>query len=502
MVLRLSLSQFKLVALIFIGSMLIGCQDTIPNRGLIKDAQIGEPPSDTDKGPSRPDKAVKFKTDFCGCKDKVAITYGNCSSFCSDKDTKGAGILFVNFNVTEDISLNSKFRDLNGWCNNPLPDVETNPRCEMRARDENSNEIALDVTKGTKINSLQVNIDRLMEDRAWVLTLVEISSGSKSDSVQTIRYSIDIPLTTLGPLKNAPVNQYTCLDRSIAEDTRISAAFKIHFYFLPRFPPDPMPADSARVCHDFQKYPGFDDILNPRFELITGIFNLWDNMDPRFYDNNGNGNADVNDIIIQKAKNFGSGTIQPSTRFFEKFPVITTEEENGEAGSTASSAMSMGYYMFPWVDVSTSRSYCLNSTHYNSANPLFKAMRDVVGVDMEGLYIGTRGPENVRLGSGEVVTSDNDVLLIRETDLKSAWFYLKNNVPTVPTDAIVSSVAVYFYYPLNPAAPFVKSDTQKRYQVKGAAELAGTVTPGGQNPTGVTSNVPPHDRKIGCIPKF
>lgn len=505
MVQHFSLSHFKLLALMIIGSMLIGCQDTIPNRGLIKDAQIGETPPDTTTGPSRPDGAVKFKTDFCGCKDKVAITYGNCSSFCSDKDTKGAGILFVNFNVTENISLNTKFQNLNGWCNNPLPTVEVNPRCELRAKDESGNELALDVTKGSKVNSLQVNIDRLLEDRAYVLTLVEISSGSKSDSVQTIRYSIDMPIALLGPLKNVPITQYTCLNRPIDEaNSTYNAAFRVHFYFLPKMPPDPIPVGSEIVCHDWMKFGDIDDQLFPRLEQVAGVFNLWDNMDPRFYDNNNNRYEDVNDIIIQKAKNFGSGTIPPDTRFFEKFPVITTEAENEEAGSTGSAAQSMGYYMYPWIDTTTFRSYCLNSTHYNSANPLFKAFRDVVGVDMEGLYVGTKATETIRNPqTNEYVTSPSDFILIRETDLKAVWFYFKNNVPTVPTDAIVSSVPVYFYYPPNPAAPFVKSDTQRRYQVKGAAELTGTtVKPGAQNPTGVSSNVPPHDRKIGCVPKF
>ena len=80
---------------------------------------------------------------------------------------------------------------------------------------------------------------------------------------------------------------------------------------------------------------------------------------------------------------------------------------------------------------------------------------------------------------------------------------MKNGVPTVPTDSIVASVPVFFYYPMNILSPYVKASTQKIYQVKGAVELNNeTVSEGGSNSTGISSNYPPHDRKIGCIPKF
>jgi hypothetical protein len=492
----------------------MGCQDTIPNRSLIDDAAIadGGTTGDNTTPVTRPDGAVKFKTNFCGCKDGKAITYGNCSSFCSTKNTNGEGILYADFNVTEEISLNSTFVNLNGWCNNNLPDEESNvsPKCLLKANDDSGGEVKIDVEQGSAINSLRINIDTLAEDKAYVLTLIESSSGAKSDSIQIIKFSADIPLPTLGPLKNAPISQYTCIHRppsvdSDSGDVYYDVAFRVHFYFLPRVPPNPIPAGSDIVCHDFMNplYGMIDDILFPRLEQLPGIFNLWDNTDPRFYDNNGNQNDDVNDIIIQKAKNFGASNIAASTRFFEKFPVMSTTEETEESGGNASVAQSMGYYMSPWIDQTTFRSYCLNSTHYNSSNPLFKAMRDVIGVDMEGIYVGVKAPETVFDRDGNPLPAPDDFLMIRETDLKQVWFYLKNGVPTVPTDAIVSTVPVFFYYPLNKLSPYVKASTQKIYQVKGAAELNNeTVDEGGNNASGISTNYPPHDRKIGCIPKF
>lgn len=513
MVSRFNIKNLQALCLGIMSIMLVACQDTMPNRALIDDA--AQTTGGTTGGGGivvavRPDGAVKFKTTFCGCKDGKAITYGNCSAFCAGKNTNGAGILYADFNVTEEISLNSIFGSLKGWCNNPMPDEQTNPICLLKANDDDGGAVNLDVATGTTNNSLTINIDKLAEDKAYVLTLVESSSGAKSDSIQIIKYSADIPLPTLGPLKNAPISQYTCIHRppSLDEasgDIYYDAAFRVHFYFLPRVPPDPIPAGSDIVCHDFMNplYGSIDDILFPRLEQLPGVFNLWDNTDPRFYDNNGNQHDDVNDIIIQKAKNFGATNIPAATSFFEKFPVMSTTAETEQAGGNASIAQSMGYYMAPWIDQTTFRSYCLNSTHYNSSNPLFKAMRDVVGVDMEGIYVGVKALETVFDRDGNPVQAPDDFLMIRETDLKSVWFYMKNGVPTVPTDAIVSTVPVFFYYPMNKISPFVKASTQKIYQVKGAAELNNTTVPtGGSNSTGISTNYPPHDRKIGCIPKF
>jgi hypothetical protein len=149
--------------------------------------------------------------------------------------------------------------------------------------------------------------------------------------------------------------------------------------------------------------------------------------------------------------------------------------------------------MAPWIDSATFKSYCLTSTHYNGTNPLFKAFRDIIGVDTEGLYVGEKAAETVTTPTG-VTSGLKDWILIRETDVKAVWFYLNNGVLTAPTDNNVKDVSVYFYYPLNKASPFVKTSTQRMYKVKWAYELNGAST--------IPTSLPPHDRKIGCIPKF
>ena len=156
--------------------------------------------------------------------------------------------------------------------------------------------------------------------------------------------------------------------------------------------------------------------------------------------------------------------------------------------------------MKAWIDSSTFKSYCLNSTHYNSNNPVYKALRDIIGVDTEGLYIAEKSPETITTPEGGLTSGYPDFLFIRESDVKSVWFYLKNGVPTVPTEDNVGNNAIYFYHQLNKASPFVRTTSQKIYRVKGASELSlGT---SGTNSSGLQTVYPPHDRKIGCIPKF
>ncbi|MCM2349197.1 MAG: hypothetical protein NDI69_04195 [Bacteriovoracaceae bacterium] len=529
-------SRFTYISRTFLVTCLLGlsvaCQDTLPNRQTITKSSAAddelvcpegqEVVSETVDGevlencqdipPTRPTGAVFWKTDFCACKDSKPVSYGNCSATCAGRNTGGAETLFANFRVTEAISLGG-LGNMYAWCKVNLPGDEQNPECEIEARDEQGNISYIEVIIPANSNSLQANIqDKLSYDKAYVLTLVEKSTGAKSDSIQFVKYSSELPLPVLGPLKNIPISQYTCLIRpaeydSNTNDAYYNTAYRQHFYFMPRLPPDPLPPGTdGIVCHDIFNplYGMVDDPLYPRLETIPGIFNLWDDTDPRFYDNNGNGALDVNDAIVQKTKNFG-GSIPADSKFFTPFvwqmaPAI--EDEDGSTDSEASAPKSLGYYMAPWIDQTSFKSYCLSSTHYNSDNALYKAMRDIIGVDTEGIYVGEKAAESIS-GTDGTIAGLKDLILIRETDLKAVWFYLSSGVPTAPTEDNVANHAVYFYYPLNKASPFVKTSTQRIYRVRSAQELNGSS--GGSSstsPDGSLSTFPPHDRKIGCVPKF
>jgi hypothetical protein len=533
--------------------LLVSCQDTVPQRSTISPGSVADeiptcpegqelvevttqntPTSPTnsadtftingktyvckDKAQVRPDNAVFWKSDFCGCKDGKPVTYGNCTTFCSSKNTNGAETLYANFTVNEAISLGG-LGNVGAWCKTPLAGTQNNPECNLVAKDENNNEISLATTTPLGLNSITADISSLPKDKTFILTLVEKTSGAKSNSIQIIKYSSDTPITILGPIKNIPVSQYACMVREfstddVTGDIFYDNAYRLHFYFIPKVPPKPIPAGNSNlICHDIFNplYSLIDQELYPRFEQKAGIFNLWDTTDPRFYDNNGNGTIDVNEYIIQKTRNLG-GTIPSNSTFFQPFTWIGAPNIEGQAGNNTTTAQPLGYYMAPWIDQTTFRSYCLTSTQYNSSNPLFQAMKDILGVDTEGLYIGVKAPETVKDSSGNLKSGLSDYILIRESDLKAVWFYLKNGIPTVPTDSTVTNNAIYFYYPLNKTSPFVKTSTQRVFRVYSAQELnAGsgtsngtsrTVGTGGSTSSGSATAYPPHDRKIGCVPKF
>lgn len=514
-------------ALCLVG-LFVSCQDTIPQRSTITpgssaDDDLKCPEGQVlveedvdgvknkickDKSVTRPDGAIFWKSDFCACKNGKPVSFGNCSSFCADKNTNDAETLFASFTVTEDISLGG-LGSVFAWCKLNLPGDTQNPECVLDATDENGNVTNISVDVIPNSNSLKANIqDAIAYNKTYVLTLREITSGAKSNSVQLIKFSPDTVFPILGPLKNVPVTQYTCIVREFSTDNSTGDvyydfAYRLHFYFIPRVPPTPIPAgNSYLICHDIFNplYGIVDQELYPRLEQIPGVFNLWDSTDPRFFDNNGQNGLDVNELIVQKTRDFG-GNIPVGTNFFQTFAWPGSPTLQSSAGNTTNNTQSLGYFMAPWIDQTNYKSYCLNSSHYNSSNPLFRAMRDIIGVDTEGLYIGVKSPEAITGSNGETTTGHSDYILIRETDLKDVWFYLKNGVPTKPDDTTVVNNAVYFYYPLNKTSPFVKSSSQRIFRVRSASELNSNTT-SGITQAGTNQSYPPHDRKIGCIPKF
>lgn len=512
----------------------VSCQDTIPNRATITPDEFltdPDPSCDADeelttkedgtkectkKRVTRPTDALKFRSDYCGCKDGKPVTFGNCTTFCQDKNTGGTSILYATFNVTEAISL-SGLGNVFNFCNLPIEGDTANPKCVLTAKDEAGNTSSLDVTTISNSNSVRVDISNLAEDKTYLITLVEQGSNAKSDTVQIIKDSSQVNVDLLGTLKVAPISQFTCVIRNFEREEAQSGAitywytagFRRHYYYLPRNAPDPLQGFSREAfCHDVVTFGTRDDVQFPRLENTPGVFNFWDSQDPRFFNNNGTGSEfDVNDVIVQKTKNFG-GSIPANSNFFARFSglQLVIADPDSTTTSTTANQPALGFYMAPWIDTATSsfRSFCLTSEHYNNpTNPLYKAFRDVLGVDTEGLYIGEKSAEIIRDANGNDVTTNPDFLLIRETDLKAVWFYVKNGVLTKPTDANVANVTTYFYHPLNKTTPFIKSSTQQLYRVKSAQELStGGVSQNSTTQSGSPGTFPPHDKKIGCIPKF
>lgn len=244
------------------------------------------------------------------------------------------------------------------------------------------------------------------------------------------------------PLATQSVRQYECL---------INNSVGLLGYFIPRMPPAPIPYSNEPVivCHDTQ-YGRNDGPGIPRRNEKNASFKVWDGANPLFYDNDGDGNLDVDNLIVRTTRNYG-GIISSSSDFFKK--VIVRGHD-------------LGYLMSYFVDQTTFRSYCPSNIHYNGLNPLFKALRDVIAVDTEGLYVGQR------------MRGDRDLIYVSETFLKKSWFHIINNRPVVPTEQSVANAVVYF------------ASEGDIFQIK---EL---------NLPGRSTNYPSHDRKIGCVPKM
>lgn len=499
-------------------SILSGCVDSVAKRQTIIPKSVtddGGDDGETGGGTAevRPTGAITFKDGYCGCKAGVPTTYGDCASFCAANNTAD-DLFYTSFTVTEAISL-TQFGSVQGWCSTALKDADgnlqsTNPSCVLNIKDEDGAETDLPLnTQTANSNSIKVNISSLANDKTYILTLKEVTSGAKSNSIQILKPS-STNAGVLGPLKITPVSQYTCVLRNLSQDDTTGdvyydSAYRLHFYFIESSRPNPIPANTSNIfCHDIFNtlYGAVDDRTYPRLEETPGAFSLWDGVtDPRFFDNNGNGNLDANDQIVNKVKDYGY-TIPAATNFFLQFswPSNPTSDSSSSSTNTASP---LGWYMIPWVDQTTFKAYCPTSTHYNSANVIFKAMRDIVSVDTEGLYIAMKDGELVSNGSTTTV-GPADYLLVRESDIKRVWFYLNGTSAIAPTDANVASKTIYFYYPFNFNSPFIKTSTQKTYVVKKASELSNSsVSNSGTNSSsGSITTYPPHDRRIGCIPKL
>ena len=120
-------------------------------------------------------------------------------------------------------------------------------------------------------------------------------------------------------------------------------------------------------------------------------------------------------------------------------------------------------------------------------------MREVIAVDTEGLYIAKE---------------DNacNFLLVNESVVKSIWFYVEGGQHIEPTTDTISGKQVQFYWPADSTSPFIKKSHQRVYTIKSTSDLgngcsggsAGTGGTSGSN--GIPTTIPPHDKRIGCIP--
>lgn len=466
--------------------------------------------------PERPNDEIYIKSGYCGCKEAKPITLGNCTTFCADKNVADP-TLYLEVEPSGVITGREDLGSFYNWCKKELVDpntgeaVATGVDCAIQAKDENNNTGQLSITKiNPGSNKLEINISTLDENETYRLEIVESTSGATSKTFQLRKYEAPETEPVGGPLWTTPVTQYTCIWRLFT--TQGNSIFydgiqRVHYYFNDETRPEPLENGIVDIyCHDIYTY-GSTPRNNPLLEESPGSFTLWNNWDPRFFDDpdpekaNGTPNTKliVNQILLHRVEEQGYNmTTAPDLFFPFKWPngPSVSSGTNGGTGGTGagdnSDPTSLGWYMTPWIDQTTYKAYCPKEEHYYSNNQLFVAMRDLIGVDTEGLYIAKQ--ESVQ-----------DFILIKESLLKQIWFYIEGNQHIEPNNDTVTGKQIQFYWPADTDSPFVRKSHQHVFTIKSASEISdstGSGASGQQNSDGSTSQYPPHDKRLGCIPKL
>ncbi len=504
------------IAMMLALMLVSACQEQGPRlRPLITPSATVEPePEPEPEEITRPNGAVFIKNDFCACNNGKSVIFSGstCTNFCASKQTSGNDILYMNFTVN-DLIISQGFQSTAGWCSLAINESD-NVRCVLGVRSESGNEPSIDVVLNAA-NSFTANISSLAKDKNFILTLTETSSGAKSSSIQVRKISDGEGATPVGPVIVQPVTQYTCINRRPLEDNAngdifFENAVRLHFNFIEKFRPQPVPAGVTDViCHDIVLNGRIDNSLFPRLEETPGVYALWSNDDIRFFDIDKSGQRDINEIIAKKALDMGSPFASTPNLFFpltmSSGPTINT------VGNTAASGAPLGFYMSYFNDQAAGNvAYCPKQFHYNSANVALRAIGEVVQSETEGIYLAKR--ESLTFfnsESGAIECLPMDVIVVRESDIKRSWFYIHPTTrqPTQPvTTSQIRNNQIKFYYPFDFNTPYIKKSHQMEYtlvtpdqvgQGTCSQDNGGIPNPGSD---GIPTVFSPHDRRFGCIP--
>lgn len=501
------------ILLILISTLLSSCNVRPPrDRPTISNVQNAtiaeEEVEEKTEPPKRPDGAIVINSDICACKNRKAISVGNCAATCSTKTAEAPSLHFT-VTPTAEVEL-SDLQDLFGWCTQEIIDPETgvavegqtNPACIIEAIDENNSATSLNFSPVSGSKNVTVDISALAENITYRFRILETTSGASSNFKQLRLITSNENDDFRGPLALAPVTQYTCMSVTTSSDQVdlfFDEASRLFFYFIPETRPDPLPSGSNNLyCHDKFIFGDIDSDVE-RLEETPGAFTLWDRGDSRFFNLNNTGSEfDINDIIEQNVKDTGA-SLGATPNLFFKFEWFGAPEivQDGDQGSGTPRTDHLGFYMTPFIDQDTLRSFCPKQEHYFSDNPLFQAMRDIIGVDTEGIYIGKQ------------VNSDQTFVLARETQLKQIWFFKENGVNIQPNNETIKGKKIQFYWPPDFVSPFIKKSHQTTYTILSTTDLknlngAGSSTSQADSTAstgdGASSSFLPHDKRIGCIP--
>jgi len=450
---------------------------------------------------TRPNEQVFIKSDYCACKDTIPLIRNNCLGYCASKNTGTQELLFVNVTLGAAIELNTELGSLKNWCTKEIGDGQVQPSCSLELTSDAGTQLfdikAADIGK----KNFTVDIKSVSKDVTFVARIVENKSGAGSNTFQFRKFTyVPDPGPAQGPLKIMPTNQYSCITRAgqaTPDGFDFTQALRLHYYFpAKQDPPTLPPLNSAVVfCHDINAWGINDSPLFPRLELVPQSFALWDDLDSRFVDSDGNSKEDISDTL--QARLLAEYGVTRNLKIF--FPFRWPNVINVGSGSGSSSSVSpmQGFIMQPWVSSVTGRGFCPTQENYNGSDPLFRVMKEAVGVDTEGLYFAQREPLVLSDSQGNLSQAPTDILLIREGLLKKIWFYYENGKHYVPDEISAGQKTIMLYWPADEVNPYIRKSTQNIYIVKRFEEIAGGSAATG---SGLATSVQPPDKRFGCIP--
>ncbi|MCP4914724.1 MAG: hypothetical protein GY909_16525 [Oligoflexia bacterium] len=443
-------------------------------------------------GVLRPSGAVFVKKDFCGCLNGKPDTVNNCAGFCSSKNV-ATSTLYGSVDLGPDVQFNNDLGNLENWCNNPITGSTLSaPGCFLEVYDGSSTQ-QLPIILFPDSNNFEVNISQLEYGKVYVSKIVESQSGSDAEtsSFQIFRKDQQTTENNRAPLRIMPVSQYTCISRTLRTIDNTSFFedfFRIHFYFSSdATPPSLPPGIKNIVCHDINQLGEDDSPLYPRLELIPQHMAVWDQSDPQFVDADSDGRADINTVIEQRL--LDEASIQRTLTIFSPFPWpnMPTIPNFNDGNNTPN----LGFYMQPWIDPITGDGFCPDQDDYNGNDPIFKILKEVVGVDTEAIYLAESEPR--ARGDGSFV---QDVLMIRENLLNKIWFYFENGQHFVPDEISSKTKTIHFYWPADPVNPYIRKSEQTIYTIRHPSNIGTNGVPA----SGLVNQTRPPDKRFGCIP--
>jgi hypothetical protein len=482
--------------------------------------------------PSRPSNVINIVDDFCVCQNRVSLSTNDCANTCANRSADSNATLVINTNPNATLLNDERFftdtirvGTLNSWCNMTINDGRKNPACTVHVFNGTNTFVLNQNIRFEQQNTLSVTIPNgLTDNTTYLAHIVESGSGSNAKSVPfqfrlKRENSTTSTTTASSALKIEPMKMYSCLFRRYTKASENvnsnSYTFSFRLSMFEQLAKAPVPVSNTSqltiFCHDFQRFGKNDSSSYPRLESFSHIFSLWDKDDSRF--TNQGGGLVINSLIHQRL--LAEYGLADTTQYFSPF-------YGGNNGARyhplIQTSVIQGYILTAFQDHANATAYCPNSSHYNSNEPKFKILKEVIGVETEGLFMGIMTPVTYTSIAPDAPPVTNvDIIYIRESIVNQIWFYSERNnsgllINKRPTPETAHTKNLKFYWPPNFADPlgqnnnYQKKVWQEEYQILTGEEaqiLIESAT-GSDNDGGI-AEVPtsfrPSDRRLGCVPK-